>query len=74
MGPAAGVAGQGEAGGENPGSFFQALDAQELGAERLLDLRAATGPEEAPQRPQDVSQRDLSLLPWRGSRRGLLIA
>jgi hypothetical protein len=47
VGPAARVAGQGEAGGENPGSFLQTLDAQQLGGERLLDLRAAAGPEEA---------------------------
>ncbi|OGT96193.1 MAG: hypothetical protein A3I79_07330 [Gemmatimonadetes bacterium RIFCSPLOWO2_02_FULL_71_11] len=58
---AAGIPGQREARGEGPGPFLQALDAQELGAQGLLDFRAAAAPEEAEQRPQGVSQGDLPL-------------
>jgi len=58
---AARISGQGEPGGEGPGVFLQALDAQELGAEGLLGFRAAAAPEEAEQRPQGVSQGDLPL-------------
>ena len=41
LGPAAGVAGQGEAGREHPGPFLQPLDAEEFAAERELPLGAA---------------------------------
>src|SRR2546428_13269766 len=66
--------GQGEAGGEGPGPFLQALDTEELGAEGLLGFRAAAAPEEAAQRPQGVSQGDLPMVPRHASRRGVLIA
>ncbi len=58
-GLAARIAGQREAGGEGLRPFLQALDAQELGAQRLLGLRAAAAPDPAQQRPQDVRQDDL---------------
>src|SRR2546426_1520485 len=46
-GLAARIPSQREAGGEGPGPFLQALDAEELGAERLLGFQAAAAPEEA---------------------------
>ena len=58
---AAGIPGQRKARGEGPGPFLQALDAQELGAQGLLDYRAAAAPEAAEQRPHCVSQGDLPL-------------
>src|SRR3989442_4309456 len=57
-GLAARIPSQREAGGEGPGPFLQALDAEELGAERLLGFQAAAAPEEAKQRPQGGSQGD----------------
>src|SRR2546426_12687881 len=73
-GLAARIPSQGEAGGEGPGPFLQALDAEEFGAEGLLGFRAAAAPEEAAQRPQGVSQGDLPMVPRHASRRGVLIA
>ena len=73
-GLAARIPGQREAGGEGPGPFLQALDAEEFGAEGLLGFRAAAAPEEAAQRPQGVSQGDLPMVPRQASRRGVLIA
>src|SRR2546422_1546310 len=73
-GLAARIPSQREAGGEGPGPFLQALDAEELGAERLLGFQAAAAPEEAKQRPQGGSQGDLPMVPRHASRRGVLIA
>ena len=73
-GLAARIPGQREAGGEGPGPFLQALDAEELSAERLLGFRAAAAPEGAEQQPQGVSQGDLPMVPRHASRRGVLIA
>src|SRR2546426_170276 len=60
-GLAARIPSQGEAGGEGPGPFLQALDAEELGAEGLRRFRTAAAPEKAAQRPQGVSQGDRPL-------------
>jgi hypothetical protein len=46
---AAGVTGERESGSERPGAFFQAFDAEELGAEWLRRFRAAAAAEEAEQ-------------------------
>src|SRR5712691_814406 len=74
-GLAARIPSQREAGGEGPGPFLQALDAEELAAEGLLGFRAAAAaPKEAAQRPQGVSQGDLPMVPRHASRRGVLIA
>src|SRR2546422_10410563 len=73
-GLAARIPGQREAGGEGPGPFLQALNAEELSAERLLGFRAAAAPEGAEQQPQGVSQGDLPMVPRQASRRGDLIA
>src|SRR2546422_1968454 len=73
-GLAARIPGQREAGGEGPGPFLQALDAEELSAERLLGFRAAAAPEGAEQQPQGVSQGDLPMVPRQASRRGVLIS
>src|SRR3989442_2301737 len=72
-GLAARIPGQGEAGGEGPGPFLQALDTEELGAEGLLGFRAAAAPEEAAQRPQAVDPGDLAMVPRHALRRGGLI-
>src|SRR2546426_5086745 len=60
-GLAARIPSQGDAGGEGPGPFLQALDAEELGAEGLRRFRTAAAPEKAAQRPQGVSQGDRPL-------------
>src|SRR5256712_6696982 len=73
-GLAARIPSQGEAGGEGPGPFLQALDAEELSAERLLGFRAAAAPEGAEQQPQGVSQGDLPMAPRQASRSGVRIA
>src|SRR5260370_5946715 len=73
-GLAAWIPSQREAGGEGPGPFLQALDAEELGAQGLLGFQAAAAPEEAKQRPKGVSQGDLPMVPPYASRPGVLIA
>src|SRR5260370_36787826 len=73
-GLAAWIPSQREAGGEGPGPFLQALDAEELGAEGLLGFQAAAAPEEAKQRPQGVSHGHLPLVPTSASPPGGLMA
>src|SRR3989454_10740636 len=53
-GLAARIPSQGEAGGEGPGPFLQALGAEGCGAEGPLGVRAAAAPAEAGPRPQGV--------------------
>src|SRR2546426_12084695 len=72
-GLAARIPGQREAGGGGPGPFLQALDAEELSAERLVGFRAAAAPEGADQQRQGASPSDLPMVPRRASRRGGLI-
>src|SRR5260370_34811023 len=73
-GLAAWIPSQREAGGEGPGPFLQALDAEELGAEGLPGFPTAAAPAAAKQRPQGGSQADRPMVPPYASRPGVISA